>query len=698
MNRLVTLLLLATVCLAPTLVGQDSAPANARQSEVTELRQRIEGDDRGHPVISVQCAEEALRRLGEEGDPQARVWFLLALVRDLNTLSEYERAASYVVRARPLVARVGSPTDHFRLEVTAIALLSSQEHYREGKAALDDLLPKLEAAVAKAPHHHELRQVLGQAYRVAGGILNRLGDRTGAIRSYTRAQKQYEEIGDPRGQGMVLDRMARLYEKLGQYQQAERSNQQAIALAESCDDLGLQASFRLGLSNVYASMNVPDRQLAELEKAGKLAARARDTALTLRVTVNLADTYLKKRDYRTARYHAEEALRLSLAARDPFSVALCQVNRGIALNRLGLGSEGLQDIRTGLAHFRAAGNQGYVTEITGILAEEYAFAGDYRRAYEAHLAFKALGDEFQKRENQKHIAEASAAFESDKKQFQIDALQREQRDQSRLRLLWIAIGVLGFATALVLVIGRIKLRAANHALAEMSLKDPLTSLANRRYLSTRIEEDLAQIHRLHRNGPADSPVAPDRALLNIDVVFLMIDIDHFKQVNDRYGHAAGDSVLRQFAGILTRAMRGSDTVVSWGGEEFFVVAKQTARADAHIVAERIRSRVAAHPFDLGGGVTLHKTCSVGFASYPLTHDDPVRVSWEHVAGMADQCLYAAKTSGRDAWVGVHPTGPATENRLAGSGGDIRVAAMVEAGLLRVESNLTGPVRWPTAID
>ncbi|HNX97613.1 MAG TPA: hypothetical protein PKK12_08035 [Candidatus Aminicenantes bacterium] len=79
MNRLVTLLLLATVCLAPTLVGQDSAPANARQSEVTELRQRIEGDDRGHPVISVQCAEEALRRLGEEGDPQARVWFLLAL-------------------------------------------------------------------------------------------------------------------------------------------------------------------------------------------------------------------------------------------------------------------------------------------------------------------------------------------------------------------------------------------------------------------------------------------------------------------------------------------------------------------------------------------------------------------------------------------------------------------------------------------
>ena len=694
--RSLVLLVIAVLFVPNVRVFADASmeeTKDVRSLNVAELRRRVEADNRNHPVKSVQCAEEGLRLVEGGADPKAEIWFLLALVRDLDALDDYGKAASYVERARPLIARHGSPVEHFQLEVNVAVLFRTQERYADCKAWLDGLLPELEAYAVKHPGDGEARRLHGRACFTRGVAQARLGALEEAIRSFQKAQKLYEEMGDKRGLGMLLREMATLYVNLGRLEEAVRSNLQAIALAEAIGDLDLQASFRLELSNAYATMNDPERQLAELKKAGQLAAKVQDPELALSVAVNLADVYLRKKDYRATLKCADEALKQAQCAKDAFSVALCRINRGVALNRLGNSGDGLRDIHAGLDHFRESPDKGYLVEITGILAEEYAFAGDYRKAYEAQVQFKQLNDEFLKREDQKRIAEASAAFENDKKQFQIDALQKDRRNQARSRLLWIAIGALGFCTALVLVVGRRRLRAANHALAEMSLKDPLTSLANRRYLSTRIEEDLAQIHRLQRDGRSVSPSGRERMLINIDVVFIMIDIDHFKHVNDRYGHGAGDAVLKQFAGVLTSTMRDSDTVVRWGGEEFFVVAKHTAKADAVVVAERIRSRVADHPFDLGNGTILHKTCSIGFAAYPFLPDDPARVPWEKVVEMADQCLYAAKASGRDTWVGVHGTGEIAEGRLAQAGEGLHVPDLIQAGLLAVEARPGTAIVW-----
>ncbi|MDP2876072.1 MAG: diguanylate cyclase, partial [Holophaga sp.] len=195
----------------------------------------------------------------------------------------------------------------------------------------------------------------------------------------------------------------------------------------------------------------------------------------------------------------------------------------------------------------------------------------------------------------------------------------------------------------------LELQRANELLRNQSLTDPLTGLHNRRYLDVCMPEDAAQAARQHfdlKNGRAE------RMTMNIDILFIMVDMDHFKMVNDEYGHHAGDLVLQQVAELIRRATRNTDTVVRWGGEEFLVVARNACRKEANILAERIRCFVEDHEFDLGNGSTLRRTCSVGFAFFPLAIDRADCLSWEGVVALADRCLYAAKRSGRNAWVGL----------------------------------------------
>jgi len=194
------------------------------------------------------------------------------------------------------------------------------------------------------------------------------------------------------------------------------------------------------------------------------------------------------------------------------------------------------------------------------------------------------------------------------------------------------------------------LQRANEALAQQIITDPLTGLKNRRYLSDHIEHDLAAARRHCRDWQTQNPDQPPRAHL----LFLMVDIDHFKEINDTYGHATGDRVLLQFRDVLLSVTRESDTPVRRGGEEFLIVARFAPPEAGPQFAERIRAAVASHHFDLGNDQHLHLTCSIGFASYPFFASEPERLNWEQVVNIADECLYAAKRHGRNAWAGVAP--------------------------------------------
>jgi diguanylate cyclase (GGDEF)-like protein len=159
-----------------------------------------------------------------------------------------------------------------------------------------------------------------------------------------------------------------------------------------------------------------------------------------------------------------------------------------------------------------------------------------------------------------------------------------------------------------------------------------------------IQADLDLVVRRHREG-ASLPSASD-------LVLLMLDLDHFKQVNDVYGHAAGDAVLTQTAAILKGCMRNTDYVVRWGGEEFLLVARFMEPGQGAALAEKIRVAIEAHAFELPDGQALRKTVSIGFAPYPFVPGLATAVTLDILQRIADSALYAAKRSWRNAWVGI----------------------------------------------
>lgn len=180
------------------------------------------------------------------------------------------------------------------------------------------------------------------------------------------------------------------------------------------------------------------------------------------------------------------------------------------------------------------------------------------------------------------------------------------------------IGVLGIARDIT---ERKRLEAE---LLEMATTDFLTGLSNRRHFIARMEAELA---RVNRQG---SPVA-----------VLMLDIDHFKRINDRYGHASGDAVLRQFADLIRAELRAVDSAGRVGGEEFAILLSGTDLAGAATFAERLRAKVARSPL-AQGEQQIPVTVSIGITV--LTADD---ANTSDVLHRADAALYEAKDGGRD---------------------------------------------------
>lgn len=169
------------------------------------------------------------------------------------------------------------------------------------------------------------------------------------------------------------------------------------------------------------------------------------------------------------------------------------------------------------------------------------------------------------------------------------------------------------------------LRTANRQLEELSVTDELTKLYNRRYINRKLDEEFRRATRYKR------PLS-----------LLMFDADHFKSVNDTYGHAFGDVVLKDIARIILDTAREVDICGRFGGEEFIAVLPDTELARALIVGDRIRKNVETHDFT-DGHHSIRRTVSVGIAALP---DDQIKDEFQLVE-WADKALYHAKTHGRN---------------------------------------------------
>ncbi len=239
---------------------------------------------------------------------------------------------------------------------------------------------------------------------------------------------------------------------------------------------------------------------------------------------------------------------------------------------------------------------------------------------------------------------------------------------------WIGAGALGAVVVLRQVVALLETRqlyrqveernqalaAVNGRLEALATTDALTGLPNHRAMVTALDLELERAHRFGR-----------------PCTLLFLDLDHFKALNDGYGHAAGDAVLRELAAVARRALRGVDTLGRWGGEEFVALLPEADGSGALEVAERVRVAVAAHPFPIGGGA--HLTCSLGVATYPAHAGGR-----DGLVDAADQAMYAAKRLGRN------------QARAADDPAAVLLAGS-EAGGSREEAALAGTVEALAAL-
>jgi diguanylate cyclase (GGDEF)-like protein len=286
--------------------------------------------------------------------------------------------------------------------------------------------------------------------------------------------------------------------------------------------------------------------------------------------------------------------------------------------------------------------------------DAFAKAGHLRTALDLYHQERKLAADIMAANRDAALAELRARFDKEAQQRQLEQLGRESSlmsaqldNRAMLQKLWAAVAlVLLLAGVLVALLYR-RVRAINRRLAHnhaflraQSQRDPLTGLANRRGL-----------HEAAQGGTPKDGEAP-----GFNGALLLVDIDHFKHVNDGHGHAAGDAVLVEVAHRLARVVRDNDLVARWGGEEFLIYMPGVAAPAAQALAERVLHAVGAEPVPLPAQAgapapLLRVTVSVGYGCFPLP---PARVplTLERAINLADMALYTAKGQGRNRAVGV----------------------------------------------
>ena len=481
-----------------------------------------------------------------------------------------------------------------------------------------------------------------------------------------------EAADNPFRRSSALYQLSVLQRELKNAPEALATSLAAFRLAEAAKCAYAMVNARMAESAVMELLDRPGRELAAMQEALAIARSARSTTAEAKALINLADIRLRRKQFTEAANLARSASSLAQSLGDSGLAATSKANLGFALLGLGRTAEGKRYADEAMAEYERTGAISEIAELAGEYGRSLEQHGDYRGALALFHRERKLHDEIALQARQRILLEVQEKYESEKARREIDLLNRENdlktaaiANQALVQRIWWLLAALFALSFVVVAVLYRKLRASNTLLAHknvelsfQSSRDPLTALYNRRYFQNFID---AEVQAPARPGREDRDTA--RALL-------LIDLYHFKETNDRFGHALGDAVLVAVAERLRSTLRETDMVVRWGGEEFLVLAK-TAPDRVDEIAARILRAVAAEPIVLNDKV-IRASVSIGYAPMPLP---PARtpLSWDRAIGLVDMALYMAKVNGRNRAYGIQRLNGDSEASLAAAERDLERA-------------------------
>ena len=615
-----------TVWLA-ALFWASTAAASARVDDIERsLRAQPEAALRSlAAVLPVTKGEERVRALVLQAALQHRM-------ADLPAQEATARMLDELAPAQPLAA-------------AAAHLVRGHAWARQKPTSRADrsLASAAEALPPEAPDDLRLRILATQA-----AVRQSLGKLDEAVALYQQALQLADRAGPPWRRAELRSSMAYTLFLARQTDSAQALNAEATALAHQAQDLIAQSRAANTDAILFSALGRQAEELQASQQAITLARQAGDRRLEALTTANLADFHLKRGEYGTALALAQQTLPLAREVQDAPSEAVALINAGLAHIGLGRADEGTALIREALViEERTSGLPG-VADVHRELGQALEKAGRLKEAWAAWVEHRRLSEIVFQREQQQAVLELQESHDADRRGRELAALETDNRVkaaqllgrelQQRLWALGLLAGALLLAVVAVLVRRmrqtNARLRHSNAELRVATERDPLTGLANRRHFQA---------------------VMQQTATLSFEGALLLIDLDHFKRINDRHGHAAGDAVLMEMAQRLRAALREEDLTVRWGGEEFLIVVRQLPAEQVEALAERLLAAIGGRPVGFGSD-SVAVTASIGFATFPLP---PARqaLPWERAIDLVDTALYLAKAHGRNRAYGVRSLKP-----------------------------------------
>ncbi|MEO8345476.1 MAG: diguanylate cyclase [Betaproteobacteria bacterium] len=490
----------------------------------------------------------------------------------------------------------------------------------------------------------------------------------------------------------ALYQLSVLHTQMKQWSNAYDESQESFKAAKLARSAFGMAKARMADSAALQYLERPKQELEAMQESLAIARSANSDAAESMALINLADVYLRRNNFKEVLELSQRSLELATALGNTATTATNKANIGFALLGMGRIDAGKRLAEQAVEEYERAGAVADSGELLVEYGQHLADAGDYKGAIALFDRERKLRDEIASVQREKTERELR---ESEKRKREIERLNRErslqsvelQNRQLQQRVWWLLAAVFAGSFGVVAVLYR-KLRTTNRLLAQkntelsfQSSRDPLTALYNRRHFQNFINEDRGEVDR--RRGTVERPVQ----------ALLLIDLDHFKLINDQYGHAAGDAVLIAVARRLRDTLRDSDMIVRWGGEEFLVFVPMAPAERLDEIVLRIMHAISSEPIQYMGHY-IQITVSIGYSPVLLPPDD-VALGWERVIGLVDKALYMAKLHGRNRAYGVGGMLRSGDDALAAVDTDLEKAwrdGVVDMRLLLGAQTLEAAVR------
>jgi diguanylate cyclase (GGDEF)-like protein len=573
-------------------------PATEKVDALNRLAWELRVSD---PREGVRVAAAALASARAAGYARGEAYALRNLGGCRSLLLEHEEALADLAAAREIFDALGDAVGTASTLNRLGSVYCRQGDFAAALATHGEAL-RLQREAGDLSGEGDSLNLMGNVHYSAGNLLE-------ALEHYSASLRVEESLGAKLGVSHCLNNIGNIHGQLGDFQRALEFHTRAVSYKR---DLGDRAGEAIGLTNVgssYEQLGDFPRALACYQEALDLARSVGERSTEIDALRNMGDVHQKLGDRVRALSCYREGIGIAYEFGAPLLEVECRIGAGRVLTVLDRTGEATSDLEDALALAERVESKMLVYEAHLALSEAREASGDVAEALRHFKEYHRIEDEVFNTETERRIQAVIAHAE----------IEQSQREAELLRVRNDELIAANDEKAHLLGV----LRSQAEELDRLSREDSLTGLFNRRHIDMALAMEWERACRFGR-----------------DLSVIILDIDHFKQVNDELSHAAGDRVLAEVSRILHGATRGVDVVGRWGGEEFVLVLVETPAERAAVLAEKLRESIELHDWSVVGPA-LRVTASFGVA------DNRGAESPDGLLATADARLYTAKRAGRN---------------------------------------------------